>query len=258
MFKAFKRWLREREDKPFPEEWRRYVAKNVPMVMALPDADRAELEKLCMAFLSEKHFEGAKGFEITDEVKVTIAAQACMLLIHRDTDVYPDLETIIVYPSTFASKQTRREGFVVIEEENARLGESWDRGIIVLAWDSVRSGTANMHDGHNVVLHEFAHQLDAEDGDMDGAPDLGARARYTAWAHVLGDEFNDLVAKAEAGRKTDIDTYGATNPAEFFAVVTEAFFEKPRQLRTKHPELYAQLKEFYKQDPEALLEPKTD
>ena len=136
---------------------------------------------------------------------------------------------------------TLGEGFVVIEEENARLGESWDRGIIVLAWDSVRSGTANMHDGHNVVLHEFAHQLDAEDGDMDGAPDLGARARYTAWAHVLGDEFNDLVAKAEAGRKTDIDTYGATNPAEFFAVVTETFFEKPRQLRMKHPELYEQL-----------------
>ena len=170
--------------------------------------------------------------------------------------MYPDLETILVYPSTFVSKQTRRDGYVVVEEENARLGESWSRGLVVLAWDSVLRGTANMHDGHNVVLHEFAHQLDAEDGDMDGAPALGARARYVAWARVLGEEFGDLVAKAEAGRGSDIDTYGATNPAEFFAVVTEAFFEKPRQLRAKHPELYAELAEFYRQDPEKLLPPK--
>lgn len=253
MFQLFKRWLRAREDKPFPEEWRPYIEKNVPMVSALPAEDRAELEKLCMAFLDDKHFEGAGGFEITDEVKVTIAAQACMLLIHRDTEVYPELETIIVYPSTFVSKQTKREGYVVVEEDSARLGESWSRGIVVLAWDSVRSGTANMHDGHNVVLHEFAHQLDAEDGDMDGAPDLGARSRYTAWAQVLGPEFTDLVEKADAGRGSDIDKYGATNPAEFFAVVTESFFEKPRQLRMKHPELYDQLVDFYKQDPEKLL-----
>lgn len=253
MFQLFKRWLRPREARPFPDEWRPWIEKNVPMVVALSPDDRAELEKLCMAFLEDKHFEGAGGFEITDEVKVTIAAQACMLLIHRDTDVYPDLETIIVYPSTFVAKHQRREGYVVVEEDSARLGESWSRGIVVLAWDSVRSGTANMHDGKNVVLHEFAHQLDAEDGDMDGAPDLGARARYGAWARVLGDEFGDLVAKAEAGRGSDIDKYGATNPAEFFAVITEAFFEKPRQLKMKHPELYDQLVAFYQQDPEKLV-----
>lgn len=253
MFKAFKRWLREREEKPFPEEWKPYIEKNVPMVAALPPEDRAELEKLCMAFLDDKHFEGAGGFEVTDEVKITVAAQACMLLLHRDTDVYPDLETIIIYPSTFVSKQTKREGYVVVEEDQARLGESWSRGIVVLAWDSVRSGNANMRDGHNVVLHEFAHQLDAEDGDMDGAPDLGTRARYEKWAEVFGPEFGDLVEKAHCGRGSDIDKYGATSPAEFFAVVTETFFEKPWQLRMKHPELYEQLADFYKTDPEKLL-----
>jgi Mlc titration factor MtfA (ptsG expression regulator) len=256
VFQLFKRWLRARDDRPFPEEWKGIIEKNVPMMMALPPEERAELEKLVMAFIDDKHFEGAGGFEITDEVKVTVAAQACILLIRRDTDVYPDLETIIIYPSTFSAKHQRREGYVVIEEQTDRLGESWSRGIVVLAWDSVRSGTTNIRDGHNVVLHEFAHQLDAEDGDMDGAPDLDSRARYSAWAQVLGEEFGDLQKHVDAGRGTDIDKYGATNPAEFFAVVTETFFEKPAQLRAKHPELYDQLVDFYKQDPVKRLPPR--
>lgn len=258
MFHLFKRWLRDRDPKPFPPEWRAIVEKNVPLVAALPPEDRAELEKLVMTFLDEKHFEGAGGFEVTDEVKVTIAAQACLLLIHRDTDVYPDLETVIVYPSAYTARSTRRDGYVVIEEDVDRLGESWDRGVVVLAWDSVRSGTTNMRDGHNVVLHEFAHQLDAEDGDMDGAPDLATRARYATWAAVLGDEFRELVDKVDAGRGSDIDRYGATSPPEFFAVVTEMFFEKPAQLRRKHPELYETLADFYKQDPEKLTPPRAD
>lgn len=252
MFHLFKRWLRERDPKPFPPEWNAIVEKNVPMVCALSPEDRAELDKLVMTFLDEKSFDGAGGFEITDEVKVTIAAQACILLIHRDTDVYPDLETVVVYPSAYTAKSTKREGYVVIEEQVDRLGESWDRGVVVLAWDSVRSGTTNMKDGKNVVLHEFAHQLDAEDGDMDGAPELHSTARYATWASVLGEEFTELVEKVHAGRGSSIDQYGATNPAEFFAVITEMFFEKPTQLRLKHPELYDTLADFYKQDPEKL------
>jgi len=256
VFHLFKRWLRERNPPPFPPSWSAIVEKNVPMVAALPPEDRAELDKLVMTFLDEKHFEGAGGFELTDEVKVTIAAQACILLIHRDTDVYPELETVVVYPSAYTAKSTRREGYVVIEEEVDRLGESWgDRGVVVLAWDSVRGGTTNMKDGRNVVLHEFAHQLDAEDGDMDGAPDLESHARYATWANVLGAEYGELIDKVDAGRGTDIDRYGATNPAEFFAVITEMFFEKPAQLRMKHPELYETLAGFYKQDPEKLVPP---
>src|SRR5208282_3742838 len=162
---------------------------------------------------------------------------------------YPGVEAVLVYPGAYRAPTRRSEGGVVIESEQARLGESWTRGVVVLAWDHVKSGAAQPTDGQNVVLHEFAHQLDAEDGSMDGAPDLGARARYTSWAHVLGDEFGELSSKIHAGRPSDIDGYGATNPAEFFAVVTEMFFEKPRALKRRHPELYGELASFYKQDP---------
>jgi len=250
VFRTFRRWLhRNDEPKPFPPEWHALLERNVPLARHLPPEERAELERLVSAFLEDKQFEGAGGLELTDEIKLTIAAQACLLLLHRDTDVYPDLDTIIVYPSTYVSQDTRRDGPVVIEGEVAKLGESWNRGVVVLSWDAVKSGTKNFGDGHNVVLHELAHQLDAEDGAMDGAPDLGGSARYVTWAKVLGDEYAELVAKVDAGRRSDIDAYGATNPPEFFAVVTEMFFEKPAQLRAKHPELYAALADFYKQDP---------
>jgi Mlc titration factor MtfA (ptsG expression regulator) len=139
----------------------------------------------------------------------------------------------------------------VLEGGQARLGESWMSGVVVLAWDHVKSDATQPAHGQNVVLHEFAHQLDGEDGSMDGAPDLGARARYTSWARVLGEEFADLVQKVHAGRPTDIDAYGATNPAEFFAVATEMFFEKSRAMKRRHPDLYGELVAFYKQDPAA-------
>lgn len=219
----------------------------------LPETDQRELERLILAFLDEKHFEGAGGFEMTDEVRITVAAQACILLLHRDTDIYPDLDTVVVYPSTYVARETRHEGPVVIEGDIARLGESWTRGVVVLAWDAVRRGTTNVGDGHNVVLHEFAHQLDQEDGTMDGAPDLGTRARYATWARVLGEEYAELVERVHAGRRADIDDYGATSPPEFFAVVTEMFFENPARLRARHPELYDTLADFYQQDPASFI-----
>lgn len=253
MFRAFKRWLgRPDETRPFPPEWAAVLERNVPLVHALPAEDRAELERLVRVFIEDKHFEGAGGLELTDEMKLTIAAQACILLLHRDTDVYPELDTIIVYPSTFVARTNAHDGYVVTEHESARLGESWNRGVVILAWDAVESATTHVHDGHNVVLHEFAHQLDSEDGSMDGAPALGSRGRYIAWARVLGDEYADLVERVNAGRRADIDAYGATSPPEFFAVVTEAFFEKPAQLRERHPDLYAALADFYRQDPASL------
>lgn len=255
VFQSFKRWLSRSEPRALPPEWAGIIEGNVPLVRALPPADRAELDRLVTAFVDDKHFEGAGGLELTDEIKLTIAAQACILLLHRDTDVYPDLDTIVVYPSTFVARSKTRDGYVVTEEDSARLGESWNRGVVILAWDAVKSTTTNVHDGHNVVLHEFAHQLDSEDGSMDGAPDLGSRGRYVAWARVLGDEYADLVERVNAGRRADIDPYGATNPPEFFAVVTETFFEKPVQLRAKHPELYAVLADFYRQDPAEFGKP---
>jgi len=256
VFRLFKRWLgRSPESRPFPPEWSEILDQNVPLAQMLSETDRRELERLILAFIEDKHFEGAGGFEMNDEVRVTIAAQACILLLHRDTAVYPDLDTIVVYPSTYVARTKSFDGPVVIEGDVARLGESWERGLVVLAWDAVRRGTSNVRDGHNVVLHEFAHQLDQEDGTMDGAPDLGSRARYATWAHVLGEEYADLVERLHAGRRADIDAYGATSPPEFFAVVTEMFFEKPAQLRARHPELYATLADFYQQDPESFVFP---
>ncbi len=229
------------------------IAKNVPYVAKLPEADQKELEGLVRIFLAEKEFEGCGGLELTDEIKVTIAAQACVLLLHRENDMFPDVDAILVYPSAYRAKTRRDGGGFVVEGEQARLGESWTRGVVVLAWDHVKAGAMNLTDGHNLVLHEFAHQIDGEDGSMDGAPDLGARARYKSWAHVLGAEFSELSERIEEGGKSDIDSYGATNPAEFFAVVTEMFFEKPHIMKGRHPELYEELKTFYKQDPLELL-----
>ena len=210
--------------------------------------DRRELEQDVQVFLHEKSFEGGGGVEITDEMRVTIAAQACVLLLHRDTLVYPDLETILVYPSTYVVKAQRRDGFVVIEGPEARLGESWQRGLVVLAWDDVLRAVKTFGSGHNVVFHEFAHQLDQEDGEADGAPPHVS----SHWSKVLGAEYETLGDRLHAGRRSDIDAYAATSPAEFFAVVTEEFFDKPATLKSNHPQLYEELVAFYNLDPASL------
>ena len=234
----------------FPAEWQAIIEKNVPYVALLPPEDREELLGHVRVFLAEKNFEGCGGLQATDEIRVTIAAQACVLLLHRQTDIYPDLESILVYPSTYVVPEGRQglDGLIA-EGPQARLGESWAHDVVVLAWDCVLSGAADIHDGHNVVLHEFAHQLDQESGTGPGSPVLPRRSMYVAWARVLGHDFDQLVHDTAHHHRTLLDRYGATNPAEFFAVATETFFEKPSQLRSKHPELYAQLQQFYRQDP---------
>jgi MtfA peptidase len=256
VLEVFKRLRRPAiRERPFPPAWGAIIEKNVAYYRRLPPEDQEELRGHVQVFLEEKSFVGCNGLELTDEIRVTVAAQACVLLLHRETDYFPDLESILVYPSTYvAHRREQVAGGVVIEGPEARLGESWLRGEVVLAWDSVLAGAADARDGHNVVFHEFAHQLDQETGEADGAPALPRRSMYIAWARVLGAEFEELVRQAEQRHRTDIDRYGATNPAEFFAVVTEAFFEKPQQLRRKHPALYEQLQLFYRQDPAARSE----
>ncbi len=252
------RWLRRRRRarlraQPFPAPWCEALSRNVALYRVLPPDDQRELEGHVQVLLAEKSFEGCGGLTLTDEITVTIAGCAALLLLHRDTDYYPGLRSILVYPSTyFAPAQTHLGGGVVLEGTQARLGESWHRGAVVLAWDDVLRGAADMHDGRNVVLHELAHQLDQQDGWADGAPELPHRAMYRPWARVLSREFEAHTRAVDAGRPTLIDPYGALNPAEFFAVVTEAFFEKPKQLRARHPDLYEQLQAFYRQDPAAL------
>jgi len=203
-------------------------------------------------FLAEKRFEGAAGLVITDEIRVTIAAQACMLLLHRDTDYYPGLSSIIVYPHEYVTRHTERSpGGFVQEGTQARLGESSTRGAVVLSWDHVRAGASDVDDCRNVVFHEFAHQLDAEGGRVDGVPLLPQRSSYIAWARILGAEYEKLRKHTARGHRALLDRYGATSPAEFFAVATECFFQSPAQMRDEHPELYEELKAYYRQDPAA-------
>jgi MtfA peptidase len=244
------RRIKQLADMPFPDEWERILEKNVSLYKHLPDALRDQLHNDIKIFISEKHFEGLGGLEITDEIKVTIAAEASMLLLNRKNSDYPKLSSILVYPSVYVTKQsTAVGGGVYIEGQSVRLGESWQHGSVVLAWDNVRQGAVNAEDGHNVVLHEFAHQLDQEDGIADGAPILEKQSSYTTWARILSKEYEQLRFNAAHHKKSVMDKYGATNPAEFFAVATETFFEKPRQLKKKAPDLYAELKGFYNVDP---------
>ena len=218
------------------------IEQNVPLYKHLPDEMKTELHGLVNVFINEKKFEGCAGQQIDDQVKITIAAQACILLLNRKTKFYPKLKIIYVYPDTYVAKDQN-------DNTSARLGESWQNGPVVLAWNSVTGGAKNMNDGKNVVFHEFSHRLDQEDGEADGAPILDNRSCYASWAKVLGSEFENLQKKALKRKRSVIGKYGATHPAEFFAVATEAFFEKPKQMHKKQPELYDELKSYYKTDP---------
>ena len=231
---------------PISTQWQDIIQKNVPIYNHLPQQLKDQLAGLVNIFIAEKHFEGCGGQEITDEVKLTIAAQACILLLNRKTKYFPKLKRIYVYPATYIAKQVSSDGIV---GPQSRLGESWQRGPVVLAFNSVTGGTQNIKDGRNVVLHEFSHQLDQEDGVADGAPILENRSSYATWAQVLSTEYEALQSKARKRRRSVIHKYGATNPAEFFAVATEAFFEKSKQMKKDHPELYGELKGFYKLNP---------
>jgi Mlc titration factor MtfA (ptsG expression regulator) len=236
--------------KSFPPEWEEIIARNIPLYAHLPASLKHQLHGHIQVLLAEKHFEGCGGLEMTDEIKVTIAAQASILLLNRKPRYYPGLDSILVYPSTFLSDNIQYLGdHAYIEEQAAHLGESWRSGALVLAWDTVKRGAMDLSDGQNVVFHEFAHQLDQEDGAADGAPVLERSSLYATWARILGKEYERLQSTVRSGLETVMDEYGATNPAEFFAVVTETFFEKPHEMKGRHPELYEVLKSYYKLDP---------
>ena len=236
--------------KPFPSEWEKIIVRNVPLYGHLPATLKQQLLGHVQVLLAEKHFEGCGGLELTDEIKLTIAAQAGILLLNRKPKYYPRLKSILVYPSTFLSDNIQYLGdYVYIEGQAAHLGESWRSGVLVLAWDSVKHGVMDLRDGQNVVLHEFAHQLDQENGATDGAPVLEHSSMYATWARILHKEYEQMQSKVRRGLETVMDAYGATNPAEFFAVATETFFEKPHAMKKRRPELYEVLKGYYKLDP---------
>lgn len=241
---------RELRAEPFPTHWQRIVETRVPMVTRLTPADQSELLGHAHVLIEEKHFEGAAGLQMRDEIRITIAAQAAVLLLHRDTDYFPRLTSIIVYPAGYVAKDERAEDGIWSEGEEALLGHTQrDLRALVLAWDDAKAGAANPHDGHNLVLHEFAHQLDFEDGSTDGTPMLESGAQMRAWATVFQKELDALREAADAGEITLLDPYGAEDPAEFFAVATETFFERGAELRQRHAQLYEQLQRYYRQDP---------
>jgi Mlc titration factor MtfA (ptsG expression regulator) len=251
MFGFFKRRRRRRlRAESLKPEWQALALERVPHARLLTEAERAQLFADTNILLHEKYWEGCGGFELTDAVRVTVAAQAALLLLNRETDYYPKLTSILVYPARYVVEATRQVGGGIVSEgPEVRAGEAWYRGAVVLSWDDTARGAIHPHDGHNVVLHEFAHQLDAESGDMNGAPRLRDRALEAAWHRVMTREFERLQAQVTRGQRSVLRPYGATKPAEFFAVATEVFFERPLDLERQLPEVYDLLRRFYHQDP---------
>jgi len=239
--------------RPFPIAWSAILERRVPYVRRLPAHLRRELEQHIQVFIAEKPFIGCDGQVIDDEVRVTIAAQACLLILNRKPDYFPTLSQVLVYPGAFIVERVRAEPSGILQEErNALSGESWTNGQVVLSWDDALQGAAVDNDGRNVVIHEFAHQLDQQKGYANGAPYLGGRDRYPQWSAVLGHEFAMLQQRAMSGEPPLLlSYYGATNPAEFFAVSSEVFFEQPAAMATLHPALYDELRTLYRVDPAA-------
>lgn len=246
--------LKERQrdkirSQPFPKQWRGILRRNVPYFYSMPTDLQLQLKQHILVFLDEKEFFGFEGIKITDEIRVTIASQACLLLLNRKTDYYPKLKSIYVYPAAFIAKHKSADSAGVLQDHHRVLsGESWELGRVVLSWKDTHHGALVFNDGHNVVIHEFAHQLDQETGVANGAPFISHK-NQKCWSEVLSREFEHLQQQAARGEESLLDHYGATNPAEFFAVASEVFFERPAVMQIKHAELYKQLQGLYKVNP---------
>ena len=243
-------WRRQRiTRRPFPAAWRDIVRRRVPLARELPAAQQLSLKKHIQILLAEVPFIGCAGLEVTDEMRVTIAAQAAFLLLGRGGS-FGNLREVLVYPGHFLVPSSQAgAGGVVHEGRDVLAGQSWQRGQVIVAWDAVQDGAADPHDGTNVVMHEFAHQLDQDTGAANGAPYVGRGAQQQIWARVMNQEFAALQVRLMDPEPGLIEPYAATNPAEFFAVTTELFFERPDALAAERPALYEQLRRCYRLDP---------
>ncbi|MFT6831110.1 MAG: Mlc titration factor MtfA (ptsG expression regulator) [Planctomycetota bacterium] len=250
LIRLYKNWSRRRLLRNgFPKAWIPYL-EDLPFVSKLITEQRRRLEELTVVLIDQVYWEGRAGLEVTDEMRVSVAAQACRLTLALGDDAYRGVQTVYLFPATYSAPGGGSgEAGVHGDGASHRLGEAWLRGPVVLSWDATRRGAANDDDGRNVIYHEFAHKLDMIDGYADGTPPARNRAAYDTWTKVAGVEFERLKKDTERGKNTLLDAYGATNQAEFFAVATEVFFERPERLQDRHADLYACLASFYGQDP---------
>ena len=224
----------------FPPQWLVHLQRHVPFFARMEADHKERFLGMVHAFVLEKHFIGAGGQEIDDEVRIVIAAAAVRLVLHLSLSYYDRLTEIVVYPAHYQHPDD--DGTVV-------LGEAHAWGTVVLSYSAVLQGLANPRDGHDTATHEFAHVLDRADGQFDGTPQLRAGDHYRAWAQVMSTHYLQLRQRRGRRRRSPLRDYGAINEAEFFAVATETFFEKPTQLQEQAPELYEELRRFYRHDP---------
>jgi Mlc titration factor MtfA (ptsG expression regulator) len=250
-------WLKKRRRRkllaaPFPAEWLKYLETNVGHYRYLSPAEQAQLRDDLRIFIAEKNWEGCGGLRMTDEIKVTVAAQACLLVLGMEPYYFDRVRSILVYPAGFRAPESVDWHSGLVDEEGADLsGQAWYRGPVVLSWEDVLTEGREPGYGQNLVYHEFAHQLDMLDGVVDGTPPLRDRVQARRWREVMTREYQRLVNESERGRATLLDEYGATDEGEFFAVATECFFDQPVALRRRHPALYDLLRDYYRQDPAA-------
>jgi hypothetical protein len=234
---------------PVPDPWRSLIHDRVPLTRSLTESEWTRLLDLVHTFVQEKHFEGIDGLVVTDAMQVVVAALACLLILQLDVvKCYPRVRSIVLYPGTFVPRLPILTRYDPLPEPEPTLGQSV-RGAVVLSWERVVHDAGHVGEGGNVVLHEFAHQLDQEDGYVDGVPLLEAPSSTRVWARVLRERFEELQRAAEDGTADILSAYGATNRAEFFAVATETFFQRPVDMRNRYPDLYEELKGFFRQDP---------
>ncbi|MGM0769150.1 MAG: zinc-dependent peptidase [Pseudomonadota bacterium] len=245
----YRQWRRKRElSKTFPDHWRALLEARVPFYSRLPQPDRQQLEQHVQLFLAEKAFYGCDGFDIDDSVRVTIAGHACLLILARSYSDFDEVRSILVYPGSYRVEHEDDDGTIVSVREEIRAGEASGYGQVVLAWEECLEGAVNPGGDHNVILHEFAHQLDYLDGSADGAPPLsGEQARH--WQRTMTHAYEHLRTSLAQHHSLWLDPYGATEPAEFFAVLTEAFYQQPQHLKNEQPEVYEALCGFYRLDP---------
>ncbi len=222
----------------------------MPLYRRMPEDLRKRLLALTQIFVREKNFVGCNGLEVTDEMRVLVAANACVLLLNRpgvpQSHLYDELMSILLYPTSFIVDEHDEDEGIVTVSRNELSGQAWDTRRIILSWEDVQRASVAPE---NVVLHEFAHYLDLEDETMDGAPAVGDASDYAEWSEVFWDAYEELIERVDAGEPTLLDPYAATEPAEFFAVATETFFQSPIELKQAHMRIYEQLSKYYRLDP---------